>query len=49
MAQFLARLGASPWSEEFYAVPGQRAFVLRRARVPAAIIRRPASEVVRAV
>lgn len=47
MAQFLGRLGASPWSEGFYAVPGQRTFTLRRARVPANIIRRPASDVVR--
>jgi hypothetical protein len=48
MAQLLARLGATPWSEEFYAVPEQRVFVLRRARLPAAVIRRPASDVVRA-
>lgn len=48
IAQFLRRLGASPWSEEFYAVPGQPAFVLRRLQVPASVIRRPALDVVRA-
>ena len=48
VARLLARLGASPWSEEFYAVPERRCFVLRRLQPPATIIRRPASEVVRA-
>jgi hypothetical protein len=46
--QLLGRLGASPWSEEFYALPEQRSFVLRRPEAPATVIRRRASEVVRA-
>ena len=48
VAQLLGRMGASPWLDEFYALPEQRCFVLRRPRAPATVIRRSASEVVRA-
>jgi hypothetical protein len=48
MAQLLGRLGAFPWSEEFYAVGESQFFLLRRVRAPETIIRRPTSEVVRA-
>jgi len=40
MAGFLSRLGASPWLEEFYAVPGTPAFVLHRNEPPSTIVRR---------
>ena len=48
VALLLARLGAKPWSEEFYALPEQPCFVLRRAQVPAAVITRPRAAVLRA-
>lgn len=48
VAQLLVRLGASPWSEEFYALPEHRCFVLRRHQPPTTVIRRRASEVLRA-
>lgn len=47
VAQLLARLGASPWSEEFYAIPDQPCFVLRRVDVPPHAVRRHPSDVVR--
>ena len=40
MSGFLSRLGASPWLEEFYAVPGTPAFVLQRKNPPSTVIRR---------
>ena len=40
----LERLGARPWQEDFYALPG-RFFVLRRTAVPPAVIRRTRVEV----
>jgi hypothetical protein len=46
--ELLARLGASPWSESFYATGERLCFVLRRLHPPDTIIRRRASEVVRA-
>ena len=48
LAQLLGRLGAFPWSEEFYGVRDRPCFVLRRVHAPPTITRRPASEVVRA-
>ena len=48
MSQLLLRLGASPWSEEFYALPEQPSFVVRRPRPPATVVRRNRSQVVRA-
>jgi hypothetical protein len=48
VARLLGRLGASPWSEEFYALPEQRCFVLQRVQAPRTVIRKRASEVVRA-
>jgi hypothetical protein len=47
MVQLLARLGAAPWSEEFYALPEQRCFVMHRPEAPETVARRPASEVLR--
>ena len=48
ITQLLARLGASPRLEEFYALPEQRCYVLQRSQAPATVIRRRASEVIRA-
>ena len=48
IVQLLDRLGAAPWSEDFYALPEQRCFVAHRPEAPATVIRRRASEVVRA-
>jgi hypothetical protein len=45
MSQFLARLGANPWSEQFYSVSEKPCFVLHRKNAPSTIIRRPRSEV----
>lgn len=47
--RLLARLGAAPWSEEFYSVPEQRCFVLQRVQAPPTIIRKPRSEVLLSV
>lgn len=47
VAQLLGRLGASPWREEFYALPEQRCFVLQRPAAPETVLRRSVSEVVR--
>lgn len=47
VAALLARLGAWPWSEKFYATGARQCFVLQRVSPPGSIIRRPASEVVR--
>jgi hypothetical protein len=40
----LERLGARPWQEDFYALPG-RLFVLRRTAVPQTVVRRTRAEV----
>jgi hypothetical protein len=45
VAELLARLGASPWSEEFYALPEKRCFVLRRVQAPPSAIHKRPSEV----
>jgi hypothetical protein len=47
MASFLRRLGAAPWTEEFYALPEQSCFVLQRLDAPSTITRRPRSAVIR--
>jgi hypothetical protein len=43
----LARLGAEPWSDGFYALAEQRCFMLRRTSPPASIISRSREEVIR--
>lgn len=48
VAQLLSRLGASPWSEEFYAFPEGRCFAIQRPNAPATVIRRSVSQVLRA-
>jgi hypothetical protein len=48
MVALLRRLGADPWREDFYAVPDQRIFVLRRPAPPAGVILRPRGSVIRA-
>jgi hypothetical protein len=47
VVQLLSRLGASPWSEDFYAFPEERCFVLQRPNSPGTVQRRSASEVLR--
>ena len=47
MAALLSRLGASPWVEQFYALPEIQAFVLRRENPPSTIIRRSFTDVIR--
>jgi hypothetical protein len=44
LSHLLARLGASPWSEEFYALPG-RCFAIHRHAAPETITRRRREEV----
>jgi hypothetical protein len=48
MTEFLSRLGAFPWSEEFYAVRTSPAFVLFRKGPLSNLIRRSPSDVLRA-
>ncbi len=45
LMKLLARLGASPWSEEFYSLSTQSTFVLRLSRPPATTLYRQRSEV----
>ena len=47
LARLLGRLGAFPWSAEFYALPERPCFALRRAHMPPTISRRAVSAVVR--
>lgn len=47
MVDLLARLGASPWREEFYALADAPAFVLARTAVEATLLRRSREEVLR--
>jgi hypothetical protein len=47
ISAFLARLGATPWLEEFYAMPATKAFVLRRENAPSRITRRSPGDVLR--
>jgi hypothetical protein len=49
VSALLSRLGAAPWAEQFYAVPGTHTFVLRRENLPSTITRRFPGEVIRAV
>jgi hypothetical protein len=46
VARLLSRLGASPWSEDFYAVGDQPSFCLSRPDAPATVSRRSRSQVV---
>ncbi len=46
LLQLLQRLGASPWNEQFYSLPGD-CFVIRRASPPATVIRRSKDAVLR--
>lgn len=46
MMQFLARLGAEPWRERFYALPGAPCFQLRRLNFPKTISTRRRADVV---
>jgi hypothetical protein len=46
MSQLLARLGASPWSEQFYAL-SKPCFVIRRTTSPSAIITRRREDVLK--
>ncbi|MGJ7524724.1 hypothetical protein [Variovorax sp. GB1P17] len=46
MAALLGRLGAAPWTEEFYALAEQSCFVLQRPSAPKTVIRRPRDAVV---
>jgi hypothetical protein len=41
----LERLGASPWSDEFYAFPEGRTFVINRTRYPSTVSRRSVEQV----
>jgi hypothetical protein len=47
MADLLGRLGAHPWSEEFYALPANPCYVLQRVNVPSSILRRTRDQVLR--
>lgn len=46
MLEFLSRLGATPWQEDYYALPPARAFVLRREDRPSAIVGREIIDVI---
>jgi hypothetical protein len=43
---FLGRLGAHPWSEEYYDLAGRSCFVVERTAPPSSVILRPREEVV---
>jgi hypothetical protein len=43
--QLLRRLGASPWSEDFYALPESGCFQLQRPDAPGTVLRRSAAQV----
>jgi len=45
LSKLLARLGASPWAEAFYAVPGGKSFVLLRGSPPPTVIRRQFTDI----
>jgi hypothetical protein len=47
IASLLARLGAAPWDEAFYALGRHDVFVLRRPAAPATVLRRARHDVVR--
>ncbi len=46
LAALLARLGARPWQEDFYALPETRCFVLERRSPPPSILFRTREEVI---
>jgi hypothetical protein len=43
----LSRLGAAPWSEEFYAFPESRCLLIQRTCAPITVLKRSVSEVLR--
>ncbi len=45
MASLLSSLGATPWQEEFYAIPPARTFVLRRPDLPPTVSDRSVAQV----
>jgi len=47
ISSFLSRLGATPWQEQFYALPETQVFVLRRENPPTTVIRRSVGDVLR--
>lgn len=47
VAELLGRLGAIPWSDDFYATASSPCFVLSRSAAPATITRRKVGDVVR--
>ena len=49
ISAFLSRLGATPWLEQFYAMPATKAFVLRRENAPSRITRRRPEDVLRSL
>lgn len=46
LSGLLARLGAAPWDESFYALPERRVFVIERRQAPATVKRRSRAEVI---
>lgn len=49
MASLLGRLGAAPWTEEFYALQEQPCFILQRMAAPKTIIQRPRASDLRGI
>lgn len=47
LGALLSRLGATPWQEEFYALPQSRVFVMRRENPPPTLARRSRADVLR--
>jgi len=47
VSALLARLGAKPWQEGFYALPQSRVFVMRRVNPPRTVARRSRADVLR--
>lgn len=47
LLQLLGRLGAMPWDEQFYSLPGE-CFVIRRTSPPVTVLRRSKDQVLRA-
>lgn len=45
LLSFLGRLGAEPWSNDFYAIPEEETFVIRRPSAAPSVIRRSRQEV----
>lgn len=47
IASLLSRLAATPWLEQFYALPEAQAFILRRENPPTTVTRRSVGDVLR--